>query len=129
MSATQNFSCKINGVKITDYQLIIYKNSDNTIIYDSTKITLGTPKYNGETLSISVVGGTIINGQELKYTIQYWNGAETTISNEIFFMSASIATLTISVPNPITVQSYTFVGTYIQAQNIGIKQWYYVLYK
>jgi hypothetical protein len=128
MSVNQNFTCVVNGVKITDYQLIIYKNSDNTVLYDSTKTALGTPKYNGETLSITVTGGTVANGLELKYTIKYWNGTEEIISSEIFFTSASIATLTITVPNPVTTQSYEFVGTYTQAQSVPIKQWYYVLY-
>lgn len=128
MSVNQNFTCTIDGLKIDAYRIIIYKVSDNSTLYNSTKVTLGSVLYNGETLTIQVTGGTVANGLELKYTIEYWNGAESVISNEIFFISASTATLTISVPATVTAQAYEFVGTYTQAQSIPLKQWYYILY-
>ena len=129
MSVDQDFTCVVSGLKITDYQLKIYKISDNSLLYDSTKVNLGVGIiYNGQTLSVTVPAGSVSNGLELKWTMQYWNGAETVISTEIFFTSASTATFTLDVPALVTEQSITVTGTYTQAEGVPLKTWYYEFY-
>lgn len=129
MSVDQNFTCVVSGLKITDYQLRIYKISDNSLLYDSTKVSLGAGVlYNGQTLSVTVPAASVANGLDLKWTMQYWNGVETVLSPEIFFRSASTATFTLDVPALITEQSITVTGTYTQAEGVPLQTWYYEFY-
>jgi hypothetical protein len=128
MVSNQDFTCIVDGTTIDSYRLIIYNNDTSAVLYDTTKTALGSPLYNGDTLAITVTGGTVANGLELKYTIEYWNGAESVISYETLFTSSTTATLSIAVPNPVLAQAQEFVGTYTQAEGVALQEWYYVLY-
>ena len=57
---SNTFSCQIQGNKCVGYNMSIYNNSDTTYpVYNTGDITLGAPWYNGDTLDITVAGGTI----------------------------------------------------------------------
>lgn len=128
MSSPQNFTCSVSGSKITDYELIIYNNSTGSQLYTTGKINLANPIFNEETLAVNISSGTISNGLELKWTMKYWNGSESVISNEVFFMSAPDGQFKITVPVNIPSQKFTFNGNYTESASIGIKKWYYILY-
>lgn len=128
MSAIQDFTCVVSGSQITDYRLIIYNNDTSAVLYDTTKTALGTNLYNGDTLSVSVPASSVANDLDLKWTLEYWNGTESVVSFEVFFISDPIGTLTITVPATVTAQKYTFDGTYSESATIGIKKWYYEIF-
>lgn len=128
MDENQVFSAVISGTQVTDYQIIIKKVSDDSQVYDSTKTTLTTNLYDGETLEHSITGGTIDNGYEYKWTIQVWNGATTVTSTELYFTAYTTPTLSLSVSSPITTQSYTFEPTYAQTESIDPKRFRAYLY-
>ena len=128
MSINQIFTVVVDGSTIDAYRLRIFNNSTNAQIYDSTKVSLGTNLFDGDTLSVTIPANTVTNGTEAKWTLEYFNGTESAISQEIFFIASANPTFTITVPSTITSQSFEFVGTYSQAQNIPIQSWFYILY-
>lgn len=104
----------------TDYQLKIYLNSNNTLIYDSTKIT-STNEYH------TVPSGTLTNGQIYKYQVTTWSGANSSPSQWILFFTEAQATFTVgSLPS--SVQVATISATYNQAQDIPLKTYRVYLY-
>jgi hypothetical protein len=66
-SVSNNFSCYINsdgGSKIVAYTITI-KNMSGTQVYTTNKVTLGTPLYNGETLTVSIPSTSgMVNGND-----------------------------------------------------------------
>lgn len=118
MLLTQPVTVTIDGVRCTDYQIIARKVSDNTSVYDSTKVTLGSPLSDGQTLLHNITGGTIPNTgtDSYKWTIQVWNDAETVTSREFQFFAKTTPVLTFTPPATITSQSYEFVGSVAQAE-------------
>ncbi len=128
MAQNQDFTCIVDGTTIDSYRLIIYNNDTSAVLYDTTKTALGSPLFNGETLSVTVTGGTVANGLELKWTMEYWNGSESVLSYETLFSSSTTATLSIAIPVPVTAQAHEFVGTYTQAEGVALQEWYYILY-
>jgi hypothetical protein len=128
MSINQNFTAQVNGVVITDYQLKIYNNSTNVLLYDSTKITLNPYLYDKDTLSHIVPANSVLNGLELKWTLQVWSNTETVISKEVYFVSYGIPTFTLDMPEAISVKTYNFVATYNHPQNVSIKKFQFKLY-
>lgn len=130
MSINQIFTVTIDGVKCTDYQIRIYKVSDNTLVHDTTKITLGSPLSDGQTLSRTITGGTIANTgtDSYKWTIQVWNAAETVTSREFQFFAKTTPVLTFTPPATVTTQSYTFTATVAQAQGDIVNNFVVELY-
>ena len=127
MSVNQTFTAVMQGVKVTDYQLKIYNNDTGALLYDSTKLTLNPVLYNNQTLLHTVPANSVGTVRNLKWTLSIWNGSETVTSREKFFNNYSKPTLSLS-PATINTQTYTFIATYSQAQNIPPKQFKYTLF-
>lgn len=130
MSIAQIFTVIIDGVKCTDYQIRIYKVSDNTLVYNSTKLTLGSPLSDGQTLSHTITGGSVTNTgtDSYKWTIQVWNASETVTSREFQFFAKTTPVLTFTPPATVTTQSYTFTATVAQAQGDIVNNYVIELY-
>lgn len=111
----------------TDYQLRIYNLATNALLYDSTKITLGTTLFATETISITVpITGALATVRELKWTLEVWNSSDSVVSRETPFTNYEAPTASLSsVPATITEQSYEFIIAY--NQNQGIEPESYIL--
>jgi len=73
MSLSQIFTAIIEekGSQGVDfYQLFAYKVSDNSLLYDSTKITLVTKLYDDEILEINIPSNTITYIGDIKWNLQ-----------------------------------------------------------
>jgi hypothetical protein len=130
LSETQIFTSILDST-ITDYQLIVRKLSDNSILYNSNKIHLTTPKYDNEILEITINGATIITSEiELKWSIQVWNGVDTITSDEVMFYNLSNPTLALNITEDqvLTSRSYEFVGDYSQSEGVAVKNFKFILY-
>lgn len=130
MILAQIFSVIIDGVRCTDYQIRIYRVSDNVLVHDSTKLNLATPLADGETLEHTLTGGTISNTgtDSYKWTIQVWNDTETVASREFQFFAKTTPVLTFSPPVTITAQSYEFTATLTQAEGDIVNNYTFELY-
>ena len=102
----------------TDYQVRIYDLSDNTLLYDSGKVT--DSYYATETLSVTIpITPAIATVRELKWTLEIFNGADSVLSREIPFTNYEPPTVNLSsTPATITEQSYEFEITYSHPQSI-----------
>lgn len=123
------FSCLVDcTTAITQYQLIIWKVSDNSLIYNSGVLTLSTPLYSKETLTHNLAGGTLTNGIEYKFVFLTKDGVNTATSDEVAFITNATATITFIVPATITTPSYKFSPIYNQSDGVGVEYVYYVFY-
>lgn len=104
----------------TDYQVQIYKNSDNSLAYDSTKLTSSAEQH-------IVPGATLSDNLLYKFRVTTWDGANTAISNWVLFYTQSSATLTISA-TPTISQTFEFPAIYSQANDISLKTYQAFLY-
>ena len=119
---SNTFSCKIQGTICIAYDLTIYKNSDSSVIYNTTKITIPTPLYNNQTLEAIVNSGVLTAGTEYKWRIKlYWDATNYIESGEIFFKAYNSPTLSLTVAATINSNNYTFAPAFAQAQNIAVK--------
>lgn len=109
-----------DGSGQTDFQIKIYKNSDNTLMHDSTKITSVNEYY---TLSST----PLTNGNTYKFQVTAWSGANTAKSAWTLFYCNSPATLILG-STPTNQQNYTFTATYNQSQNIYLETYEANLY-
>jgi hypothetical protein len=120
------FTCQINGNSCNKYRLRIYKNSDNTLIYDTTEITI-TALYDKDTLSVNIPANTMTANNEYKWTIQVFEGTLSATSGETLVKAYGSATVTLTVPATITAKTYNFTSTFTHPQSIGIKKFKYIL--
>jgi hypothetical protein len=127
MTSNQNFTAVMQGAQITHYQLRIYNNSTNALLYDSTKLALSPVLYNNDTLTIVVPSGSAGTTRELKWTLAVWNGSETIVSREKYFTNYQLPTVSL-VSATLNEQSYEFVATYTQAQSLSVKKFKFTLY-
>lgn len=104
------------------YQIKVYKNSDNNLAYDSTKLTSFA-----KTHTIPV--DSLINGIEYKIQISLWNSANESINSdfEVFFCS-SRPVVTIPAIGTINSPSYNFTASYSQNESVPIRSWIVYLY-
>lgn len=126
-TVNNNFYGTVNGAKVTDYQLRIY-NLSNSLIYDSTKITLSSPLPNGSVLTHTVPMGSITNGSQYKWTLQTWNALDSAITREILFSAYTAPVITFNPPVTITAQDYEFTATYTQSEGVGLSYYKFILY-
>jgi len=130
MSINQIFNSNIDGVKCTDYQIKIYKVSDNTLLFDTTKLHLSTPLSDGELLNHTIIGGTIANSstESYKWSVEVWNGAESVTSREFQFTAKTTPVLIFTFDSPIVTQAYTFEATVAQAEGDIVNNYTFDLY-
>lgn len=107
------------------YQIKIYDNSNNALIYDTDRIISMNPSH-------IIPANTFPNGITLKMIIITENSKnETATSDWIIFRcnSVPIATFTnLSANDEILNSSYLFQGSYSQAEGVNIKSWNMLLY-
>ena len=125
LDATQQIvvSWKNYGDRQYHYQIKIYKNSDNSLVLDTGKIT----SFN--TFHV-INAGTLTNGTQYKHQITLWNQINESVTSDwVFFKCSSIPTCSFTnLSTTILNSSYTFQGFYSQAQNVPIKSWQMILY-
>ena len=118
-------SWRNNGDRQYYYQITIYRNSDNALAYDSTKLT----SFN--TFHI-VPSNTLINGITYKYRVIVWNqNNQSATSDWIVFKCSStpIGQFTnLTSGAEILNNNYLFQAQYTQAENVPIRSWLILLY-
>lgn len=128
---------QVNGdTPMTAWQINIYANTaQSALLYSTGMQTLSAPfwgtNYAGETQFFStdisasdLSGAGITNGSEYKLIITQWWSASDSISQTTasVFLTRSTPTVAITqIPSPVPDKSYTFTGTYTQAQGDPIK--------
>jgi hypothetical protein len=116
------FDWNNNGDTTDHYQVTIYKNSDSTLTYDSTKLTSTATQH-------TVPSSSLADGTDYKWKIQLWSGTQTVTSDYVFIKANTNPVVTITTfPNPLTVQKYTFTGSYAQVEGIGYSKYKFILY-
>jgi hypothetical protein len=127
-SEDQIFRTKINGRQVTDYQIIIRKISDNSLVYDSNKISLTTVLYDKEIILHTITADVIAFKGELKWVVTTWNGTENTTSKETPFYSFSLPALSLNVPSVINQKKYEFLINYNQSEDIPVNKYKFIWY-
>ena len=130
-------SWQVNGDSaMTAYRIVIYRNNAaSTQLYSTGRVALSTPfwgvNYRGETqfftasIGASALSGAgLANGNEYKFIItQWWSDSDsiqqTTAS---LFLTRSTPGVSVNaIPAPLTERSYSFTGTYTQAQGDALR--------
>jgi len=111
------FRWTYNGVGVeaiqTHFQVKIYKNSDNTLVHDSTKTASSNNFY---TLSST----PLVNNNDYKFQVTVWSNASSANSNWVLFFCFERPTFTIgSLPS--STQTHEFSATYYSAQGVPLK--------
>jgi hypothetical protein len=120
-STPNTFTWQFNGNVQTDYQLMVYKNSDNTLVYNTGKINSSNQYH-------IVPSGVLVNGIAYKWRVTTYSNAFSANSNWTFFQANSLHTITISIPTIINTQNYVASFIYNQSEGIGLKQYRGLLY-
>jgi len=114
-----------NGDRQYHYQIQIYRNEDNELVYDTSKVSSLNTFH-------TVLGGTLVNGVVYKYRITVWNQYnESATSDWIILKCSSVPTCSftnISDGSEILNASYLFQGIYSQNEGVPIKSWSMILY-
>jgi hypothetical protein len=120
-NSDHDFIWTYNGTTTqSHYQVYIYRNSDNLLIHDSTKITSATPTH-------TVPSGTLTNNTLYKWKVVTYSGSDSATSNWSLFTCASNPTFTLGA-TPTNVQTFQFSVLYNQAELIPIKWYRFYLY-
>ena len=126
-SILNTFSWSQRGSIQTDFRLTALRNSDNTLLYDSTKLTSSDNFHIIPALTFSL-------SEQIKWQVQVWNGVQTATSQFAFIVANVPPTMTFFSPDftspPVVLgsQNFLFVGNYNQIQNISISQYRFILY-
>lgn len=119
-TVANTFTWVFNGEYQTAYQVKIYKNSDNSLIHDSGKITFPYDYH--------IIGENILtNGNTYKFKVETWEGNNSAISNWSIFHCYADPTLTIG-DLPTSNQTFEFQAFYSQTQNVPLKTYRFYLY-
>lgn len=128
MSKDQIFSARVNGSKIDSYQIVAKKSSDNTVLWDSTKVSLSTLLGDGDILQVTIAANTITYYGDIIWFLTYWNGTENVTSTGVLFTNMSTPVVTTNTPTTIENKQFNFSATYSQAENIPNMKYKYTLY-
>lgn len=116
------FTWQANGDTQYAYQLYIYKNSDNSLVYDSTKIISSTESH-------TLPAGTLTNGVEYKWKLHIYKDDINYIESEyILFKTNSAPQVTLTVSSTINYQNYEFIATYTHPENVAPQKFKFILY-
>lgn len=121
-SVANTFSWQVNGDFQVAYQLKIYKNSDSSLVYDSTKVTSSTAKH-------VLLANTLTTNIDYKWNVRIYKDATNYIDSQyVFIKCLSAPIITMTVPSSMTTQFYTFSASYSQVENIPFDKWKMILY-
>ena len=120
------FTWKSTGSTYILYQLIIRKNLDDTLVYNSYPVQSNVSSH-------IVPAFVLTNGIEYKWQVQVWDTEGTAISDWCFLKANTTPVVTFTSPNfeestIIDTQNYTFVVNYSQLENISAKKYRFILY-
>lgn len=115
------FTWKTQGEPQTDFQLKIYKNSDDTLVYDSTKLTSALS-------TLTVPASTLSNILQYKWNVKTFGTTGDATSDYAFLATNNTPVVTLTVPPTLTTQTHKFVANYTQSENISIKKYRFILY-
>ena len=142
--STINISWQVNGGSaMTSFSISFCKNDElSTPLWNTGTITTGCPfygtDYNGDvqmfTYSMSTTGlknAGVVNGDSLKmYITQNWGTGDASVTqiSGSPFITRSAPTLTVNTPtSTLASRTYTFSGTYTQAQGDGLNWFRWML--
>ncbi|OZB98007.1 hypothetical protein [Paenibacillus sp. XY044] len=115
-------SWQVSGDLSVAYQVKIYKNADNALVYDSNKITSYAQNH-------VVPKNSISNGLEFKIQIIIWNQSNSSITSDFdIFQTSSKPVVTMNSIDTVGSPSYSFTATYTQLESIAIRSWVMYLY-
>lgn len=117
----KDFTWETNGDKQTSYRLKIYLNSTSALVYDSTQITSAVSSH-------TLPQSTLTNNNEYKWQLEVFAGSSSILSEFIFIKTNTTPVVNVSVPATLTSSTYTFTGSYSQAQNIAYNRYKFTLY-
>ena len=115
-------SWNVSGDIQVKYQVLIYDNSDDTLLHDSGEIT----SYSNAHI---ISGGIISNGNECKFKINIWNTSSDIASSDFeIFQTSSKPVVSLSISEVISSPNYLFEPSYSQAENVNLKSWRFIIY-
>lgn len=105
------------------FQLYIYNNSNNVLVYDSTKIMSGSA-------SFTLPAHTLLSNVYYKWKVHvYKDDTNYLESNYVLFKTNISPTVSISaIPSPLTSQSYTFNAAYTHSEGVPLKSFKFIFY-
>lgn len=117
------FTWSSSGGISTAFQVQIYNNSNNQLLFSSGVVTTYA-------LAYTMPPNSILNGLQLQVTITAYDGlGNSATSNYQIFQTSSTPVVTLAaLPNPIPSQNYTFSATYSQAENVPMASYIVYLY-
>lgn len=120
------FTWRSTGAPQTDFQIIIRKNDDDSLVYNSYKTQSTISSY-------SLPKNTLQNGINYKWQVQAWNGIDSATSDWVYLSANTTPVLTFtsplfSTPVYLNSQDFTFKVSYAQAESVSIKKYRFVLY-
>lgn len=121
--ATQSYTFKWTpqGMPQVYYQVYIYKISDNTLAYSSSKTASSVGSF---TLS----GGSLTNGISYKWRVDVYQDITNYISSEYISFSCAVSPTVTLGATPTNVQNYLFTATYTTASTTQIQKFRFILY-
>jgi len=122
-SLANTFSWKEDGDRQYSFQIQIYNNVTSALVFDTTKLTSFNNFY-------VLASNSLTNGIQYKYKVTVWNSANESQTSAFILVKAS-STPTCAFTNlstNILNSSYTFQGSFSQAQSVAIKSWQMILY-
>lgn len=113
------------GDRHVKYQIIIKKNSDDTLAHDSGEVSTYNAFY-------TVPSDTLDNGIQYKYQIKLWNINNDTITSDWILLKTSstpIVSFTNIIEDGIVYNNtYLFQAEYSQAESVPIQSWQMIIY-
>jgi len=113
-----------NGDTQVAYELYIYRNDTNALVYDSNKII---SSLNSHTVPSSSLSNT--SSYAYKWKIRTWKDNTNFVDSDFVIVKCnSPQTISFTVPSTINLQNYNFTATYSQSESIKLKYYRFLLY-
>ncbi|WP_372011310.1 hypothetical protein NBRC13296_12080 [Paenibacillus chitinolyticus] len=115
-------SWQSSGDMSTAFEVRIYRNQDNNLIYDSGRITSFAKTY-------PLPAFALPNGYEMKVQVTIWDsGNNFAVSDTEIFQTSSRPNVLVSPIGIVSSQSYEFSASYIQSEDVPLRSWIAFLY-
>ncbi|MCY9598564.1 hypothetical protein PC41400_14415 [Paenibacillus chitinolyticus] len=115
-------SWQSSGDMSVAFEVRIYRNQDNNLLYDSGRITSFAKNY-------SLPAFALPNGYELKVQVTIWDsGNNFAVSDTEIFQTSSRPNVLVSPIGVVNSRSYEFSASYTQTENVPFRSWIAFLY-
>jgi hypothetical protein len=112
----------VSGSVQTSFSIKIYKNSDNSLVYDVPETNSFTPEY-------TIPPNSLQNGLEYKINVTvYDEGNFSATSDSEIFQTSGRPVVSAQTIGTVRNSSYNFQADYIQTENVGLKSYIVFLY-